>query len=575
MSMSEAGQQGSALARALKRSLNMKAGWSETFSWSDEAQQVVDRYDELRVAFERVGAKVPPAFAEDWKQVTQAIAEIDQDRITNTTQARNQAKQKIGRQLYQVQEIERQIKQVEEAPGLLDARLGSQTKEALAPLFAALDHKVQAQLGKDLADVGRKPYPWSSVCDAVGNPDNTAAPTQTLTRLKQALAHVQPNISRAGQVEGSGGGVTVGRDGEGKMVILNQALSFTGVPIAETNKKMSPEVIAQVKQTFTQTVDANYSRHGVALDFMSYVRAKQQEAREADLPPPPLSLLMKTFDAADSDRATKYKGGDCMVLAENLAQRLRDQGLDARVAGYLNSELTTQRVGQDQKFPSDAGVVSCGMTHADVIVPYTTLTDEQRVLVLIPGMGPNDRYQADLSLEDYLKPPHQRQAIEAQMVQQSAQSHMVGPDGGPLDISRMEKEQLHFLTNIQITDSRPATGDKKLCGIDIMAGKIYLNGKASKDFQGLRPKEGSVSLDIKALLAKADELVSMKLPNPDTDTLETVEVTGAEALAIALEGIAQQFDQPEDFVANILTLAENLDAYQSEIVSPDISALHQ
>jgi hypothetical protein len=142
---------------------------------------------------------------------------------------------------------------------------------------------------------------------------------------------------------------------------------------------------------------------------------------------------------------------------------------------------------------------------------------------------------------------------------------VLGADGASVDMVETQKDQLGFLSNIQITNNDFGDG-RNMFGIDLLAGTVYLNTAASAGFRGPRAElEGAISIDFRDVLAHPDDPVTMQVWDPDLNDGEggwgDEEGTRLEALLATLMAVGEEFEQPDDFVQNLLTMMQSRDEY--------------
>ncbi len=444
-------------------------------------------------------------------------------------------------------------------PEKLTAVLTDLGKEGAFPPGVLIEHLLTSKRGRT---PGNNPDPGRGVRNAYAG-------------LKDVLTAFPDDPQRGGKVEVSKNNITVGRDKDGKLKILSQAMTYVPLVIPERNKNLSPEKVEEMKAAFGKVVDANYSRGGVALEMM---RAIQQRAM-LDHKQPDIGKALDSFKVDGAKIANKYGGGDCMTQADNLVAELGRLGIDAKVVGLMEDKHVQQSKDQNKQIDFDkAAQIAGGMTHTDVVIPYTDQNGVERVLMFVPGMGkPEEGGEPlvfDETADDFMSLDGFRRVI--------------GPDGADLDTSGMQKRQLGFMTNIMITANKPddEQGKKEMCGLDIVRGKLWLNGNASKKVKP--PKElknkiegwgenskGSIEVDLKQMLKNPMEKLKLEVWNDQLKDYEEVEMTKIEALAAGLMAIGKQFGQPQDFVDNILTLGANLDQYREKVIDPEIMEMHK
>lgn len=452
--------------------------------------------------------------------------------------------------------------------------------DAAEQLRPALEGAPKAKLAAIVADLNDDGAfaPAVLIEHLLNNKSKTAQ--RDYAALKDTLTAFPGNPSRAGQVEVSKNNITIGRDEKGDLKILSQAMTFVPLQVPPENQGLTPEKIEGLKTAFKSTVDVNYSRGGVALEFMSSIRKENTKGRSALLRRRvDIGEALGKFDADGEKAATKYGGGDCMTQAEKLVAELKKQGISAQVVGLMEDKHVQQSRDQDKQIPFDkAAQIAGGMTHTDVVIPYTDTDGNRRVLMFVPGMGKqedtDEQLLFDEAAEDFLRMDGFRRVI--------------GPDGNDLDTSSMQKRQLGFMTNIMITANKPEDEQSKkdMCGLDLVRGKLWLNGNATKKVKapkGMKGKvegwgenaKGSIEVDLKQMLRNPKEKLKIEVWNERTGDYEEVEVTKIEALTAGLIAIGKQFGQPPDFVDNILTLGENLDDYRAKVIHPDIMDMHK
>lgn len=396
-------------------------------------------------------------------------------------------------------------------------------------------------------------------------------------QLRPILLAFPVDLDRAGECVYGRPGLTLERDDQGALQVRSASVRFTGVPIPDDNEPLAPQSIQAIEDLFTQLAPTRYGRHGVPLDFMRYFRTTNQQRHQDEQPPLTLEQALALYQPNGAQLVEHYGRGDCMSLAEKMVADLAllHPPVRALLSGTLNPGLTRQRLPDGGIHdPRDVGVKAHGVTHTNVLVPYTTQDGEERIKVITPGMGLTDRqgqrYCQDMTLEEYLL---------GQKDLNLTRQDVLGPEGASVNMVQTQKDQLGFLSNIQITNNNFGDG-RNVCGIDLLAGKIYLNGAASNAFRGPRedPQQQSVSIDFRDVLAHPDDEVVHQVWDGDLNDGQggwvQAESTRLDLLVATLTAIGEEFEQPQGFVQNLLTLMANRDGY-CDLMWPEVNALRK
>ena len=210
------------------------------------------------------------------------------------------------------------------------------------------------------------------------------------------------------------------------------------------------------------------------------------------------------------------------------------------------------------------------MTHLDVLVPYTNQQGEERVILISPGIGLTapDAYQ-DLPMSDLTS--------DAAICYKR-----VDPQTGDYDASKAQKVSFAGRHNLQLVTT-PIDGDptqKKIVGLDLLAGKLYLNRLASDQYRGAHSEikrgqeQGAVSVDFKAAMADPNGATTIKTWDAATGAYIDMPTTKLEAFLAIATAIKNEFGQPDRFVDDLLVLAANHETYRKEMISPALTAMH-
>lgn len=418
-------------------------------------------------------------------------------------------------------------------------------------------------------------------------------------QLKLLLTSLPADISKANTIELVDGNVTIGRDATGQLEIKNHGLLFATVTIPPSNKGLDKQAIDDLKNEFRTLAKESYSTQGLALDFMQFFRETNEKQRLAGAKELTMAEAFQQFTPDGSAASDKYKRGDCMchaqklkAIIENKKNPTNNQNLKVHVIGMNNQSLTKMADPAGSKEKVDiTGVdqVTEGVTHTDLMVPYTDDKGNRKVLLLAPGAGSGDNYIREFDLDaDGGILIGNRNDISPSGDQAFAMVRRVGsgPDPG-MDADAVQKAQFQFRHNLQLLNSQPGLkeADKALMGIDLVGGTIYLNGNASKEYlktqykgtdlhilpAGKDPANlGSLSFNFKDAIAHPDDPVTIQVWNAANSTYESKQVTKLKSLTLFLRVMQQQFKQPNEWFDNAMALMTNHEKYTADILLPNL-----
>ncbi|HEY9645381.1 MAG TPA: hypothetical protein V6C88_03375 [Chroococcidiopsis sp.] len=432
--------------------------------------------------------------------------------------------------------------------------------------------------------------PLAALSEGLLDPTSPTA-RRDFEQLKQLLTAFPPDISRANAIELVDNNVTIGRDATGQLEIKNYGLAFATVAIPKANEGLDKTAIDALKEDFRTLARESYSTQGLALDFMQFFQttnAQRQQKREKLLTMDEAFQAFKPDGIAASD---KYKSGDCMCHAQKLKDIIEKKSLKVHVIGMNNQSLTKMadpKGGKEKVEIAGVDQVTEGVTHTDLMVPYTDDRGNPKILILAPGAGAGDNYirEFNLDAEGGILIGN-RNDTSPGSDQTFAKQRRVGsgPDPG-MDADALQKAQFKFRHNLQLLNSLPGVpeANKSLVGIDLVAGTIYLNGNTSKQYlkaahmlpDGKDPANlGSLSFDFKAAIANPDKVVTIQVWDATTGTYSPRQVTQLQSLQVFLRLVQKQFGQPDDWFRNTLALMIHHEQYNAEILLPNLNTAAQ
>ena len=391
--------------------------------------------------------------------------------------------------------------------------------------------------------------------EAYRAPDKADAPG--LTKLcKVALSCLPPDPTKSGERILRNDSVTISHDSKGQPHI--EYASARCMPPSSMNVGVTATDIGDIRKVFDEVCGTKYSRMNPHLQLMEAFR----EAKAMDGG----ATLGEVFDTFRFDGNAAVKDGqrgDCLSLTARLMTKLSEMGLNAQVIGEYNAALPTQSVNRQSVDVPDQDGRTGGLTHTDVIVPYTSDTGEERVLLIQPGLGATDDNFLDMPTEDF--------------VRSFGKFKLTNGSGGDVDVAKVSREAMGYLTNLQMKNTPEGTPDKdrQMFGVDLIGGTVYLNGNSSKSYEGVRLAEGGlVSFNYRDIMADPMKTVEMKLPD-GKGGFDTVSMFQLEALTLFLEAVAADYGQPEGFVENMLTLFQHEKEFKDLALWQSVKDIHK
>lgn len=386
-------------------------------------------------------------------------------------------------------------------------------------------------------------------------------------QYRRLIQSFPPDPTRAGMTEYVDGDVTLVRDNEGRIDVGFASAAFVRIGPDNPYPRLSEHQRDQIREAFDIFCSPRYSRMGLALDIMGAFQAENDRRRNAQPPedPIPLREFVRNWVVDGQRMIERYGKSNCMAAGQAMLEYLNGIGIRAYPGGVYNASLVQQRHA-DNHSPSDAIMKTMGITHIDVLIPYTTDSNEERVIVVIPGMGNHDleRYLRDLPIGD---PGVGKRRVSVTI---------------PLNLSEIQKNQLGHLTNL-IANDRPwgeeGTVDL-IVGIDLVEGTIGLNRAATARYReahggDLDPENEKLNFSYREAMAHPGDLVPIRVWDSDTNTYNDQQLTRFECLTLFLHTIKEQFHMPDEFVSNALALMSNEREYHSHVLWPSTRELNK
>lgn len=367
--------------------------------------------------------------------------------------------------------------------------------------------------------------------------------------VKKALESLPADVAKAGQPIYADESTALSRDAQGKIQVTNAEVSFTGVKIPEGNKGLSADDVAAIKQQFMDIAGKNYGRAAVPLAFMEHY-----SKNEAQTPGAGMAAAFKSFNPDSAKLAQDFNSSDCLCQTDALIKKLAENNITAYACGVNSRALPTQKVNGVDVSPEDQNAMSACVTHLDVIVPYVDTDGNKQMLIMNPGMGAEEEYFNTADLPDNDKAPRR------------IAGSRLSPDGTGLDPNVAQKSAMGYMSSIVFTNSEANSKTKQIAGIDLVKGTVWLNSNASRAYEGGTLDETkNVSFNYREALKNLGGKIDVRMPAAN-GTYVTESMTNATALVAFSQTLQQQFNLPDNFTKNLVTLMANEQEYQKVVL---------
>lgn len=406
----------------------------------------------------------------------------------------------------------------------------------------------------------------------------TETATERFQRFKPALLDFPPAPDKAGQAAFANEKVGMGYDSKGKLEVRSVAISMSDPSVPHANERLSQAKINEVRTVFDGIGDGNYSTQGVPLDFMRFFREENDKRGLHGQAPLGLTEAFARYQPNGAQITDSFNGcGDCMCHAERIVAELKSRGIEAQIVGHFSENLI--QMTDPSRLPGSRGqtpeytipgqaTATENVTHLDVIVPYTNQDGEARVILISPGVGT----RAEDAYQDY---------AFSEIVTGPSSYKKVDPNTGRYDAALAQKAQFAGRHNLKLlmTPIDGARDQAKQVGIDLLAGKIYLNRNAADQYRAghgeIRPgqEQGAISIDFKAVFSDPSGATTLRTWDDTTGAYKDVPTNKLTALLVMATAIKNEFGQPDHFVDDLLTLAENHESYRNELLAPPLIAM--
>lgn len=348
-----------------------------------------------------------------------------------------------------------------------------------------------------------------------------------------------PDPEKAGLLAMSIGKNHIYYDHCGRLILAPPSKKATEViPLCKENRLLTPQKIDEIREIYRKIVnDTPYNTAAPLLEFIRFFRLAKRtnpdltvkEAFAAYIPSPE-----RLYD--------KYRTGNCVILAQKLQTTLQEQGLKAAVIGqYTNTRWSRPPIpmlhGQKKIDWKEYDQTTENVHHTAVVLRYSNWRNKEKGILFEMGNFKNDEiypYDSwkDLSLKVFLNGTKKDTCRHITNVGQILKMHL---QGKPRTI---------------ITGQG---NSKQIFGIDLLRGNIYLSSKGAEGLSGL-PLYGYDRFSIRL----------EDLKDPTRKGIYTVDgednlITHREALFLFAKVAKERFLLPDDFVENIIALAENVD----------------
>ena len=400
----------------------------------------------------------------------------------------------------------------------------------------------------------------------------TASPQEHFAKYNKAVTDFPADPSKAKSLAFSNDFLNVGYDNAGKLEIRSTCIQFQGVH--QVGNVLDQSQVTNIETLVKDIAKNQYSTLGVPLDFITQFQDENERRTNTGEQRLGMREAFESYKPDGAKITDEFGGsGDCMCHAEKLVAELKKSGIEAKIVGHYTEGLIKMTDPSDVK----NGLVTIPgqlehterVTHLDVMIPYTTPSGEERVIVVSPGIGPNDEKTfADMSVKDMLDDPEYMYKI-------------VENGTNEVDPAKVQKAQIEGRHNLKLllTPVDGPDNQRQQLGLDMLAGKLYLNRLASDTYRAahgdLAPGQdrGAISLDFKALLDDPDAPATLRTWDPVQNAYVDVQTDRFEAFVATLEAIRDTFGQPDRFVDDIINMVINFEEYREEMIAKPLVAL--
>lgn len=371
-------------------------------------------------------------------------------------------------------------------------------------------------------------------------------------KLHQILQHhnkVSPKQPQnAGNLVFEVGKTRIFYDKEGSLAVgLSRKNKTNPIELHSTNVNISQEKIDACIEVYRKIANNRpYNNAAPMLEFMSFFR----EIKKSN-PNITLQDAFEAFHPSSKDMFDKYQSGDCVIISDKLKFEMAGQGIQVAVIGqYTGASWARSPIPGSNDLWREYDKRTENIHHAAVVMRYTDENGQEKGYLFDSGNEIPDEFRKSDTWKQFSNDNFGKNDTALNIV----------------DVGHVSKAQLSGKTKLVIKGS---DNQKQILGIDLLAGNLYLSSDGTKGLQGLPTNDqGRVSINLNDL----------KNPNAiGTYNIDgkPVKMSHLAALKLVSEITKTRFQLPDDFVDNILTLADVSEDLFANVLLPPADTLKQ
>ncbi len=324
----------------------------------------------------------------------------------------------------------------------------------------------------------------------------------------------------------------------------------TTIPIgmAKGNLNLDQPQVEQLKDVFKDVYEGTpYNNMSPMLEFVKFFK----EAKESN-PNLTLHQAYLAFNPSPEELFDKYQSGDCVIVAGKVHAAFQHMGVEAGVVGqFTRPPWADPPIPNNREGPAwpHYDKVTENVHHCAIALKYTSRSGEEKGLYMDPLFGSGEEIKEVDSYDDRNHGMKTLIAIDSRDTSENI-----------TNVGHILKMQMAGKTKMNLMGK---AGMSQICGIDLLNGNIYLNGEGAKGLKGL-PLGANGRFSIK--------LEDLKDPQATGNYIivegEAVQMSHREALEKFAEVAKDRFQLPDDFVGNMIVLAENAEEIVKTVLLP-------
>jgi hypothetical protein len=333
-------------------------------------------------------------------------------------------------------------------------------------------------------------------------------------------------------------------DAFGRLALAQQDHKMTE-PVEQTCEgiPLTTSQLQQIKDIYEKVITHSpYNNLGICFEYMKFFR----EIKKTN-PDITLQQAFQTFAPNSSHIFEKYRSGDCVALAGSLQNALQKAGFSSGIFGEFS-------------YPSWARPPVPNAASFDW-AEYNEKTECVHHCATVVRFKDEHLNDKCLVLQTFAP-------IPIEELDWTSFVTRLRPQESPDNIINLEntlKKQLSGKYKVLVM----APGNKKIFWIDFLRGVCFLNREAATGLTGLPcGKNGVLSLSLR------------DLQHPDTQGTYYIDgqphrMSHREALRRCFSALQKEFQLPNDFEENMITLAQNLDSLIQNVLLRPISTARE